>query len=356
MERPGFDPHISAAKGFCIIAVVTFHSVPPQFLQNILEFLPLSIFLLISGMFLKDDHLLHPGRFVIGRFRRLWVPYVLFMFICLFGHNMLANIHLYSDHYTTEQIRQRVFSVLTMQERDNLLGCFWFLKELLYATMFSFVAIKLSQFLLGDAYHPAVMLPVALLVLIVATNFYSIPYLAQITTLYPKTLLATAIYLCGYVFAHTRWRSLSNWVTVAVLVALSCWASWGYDDNFNTTWWNLPRFFFTTMITSFAVIYFCQMLRGKALSALSYIGRYTMPILILQFFAFRLVDVLKIAVYDIPVGRLADFPIIADNNQYFWIIYTIVGLALPIMAANVYERAKCAVRQRFAPISKNVTL
>ena len=83
MERPGFDPHISAAKGFCIIAVVTFHSVPPQFLQNILEFLPLSIFLLISGMFLKDDHLLHPGRFVIGRFRRLWVPYVLFMFIFL---------------------------------------------------------------------------------------------------------------------------------------------------------------------------------------------------------------------------------------------------------------------------------
>ncbi|MGM9833215.1 MAG: acyltransferase [Candidatus Limisoma sp.] len=352
MERAGFDPHISAAKGFCAFTIVAFHAVPPQALQHVILFLQLGALIIISGMFLKDEHLQHPGRFIARRFRRLWIPYVLFMLICLFSHNMLANIHLYTDHYSAEQIRQRVFSVLTMQERDNLLGCFWFLKELLYATLFAFVAIKLSQWLLGDAYHPAVMLTVALLVLIVAANFYNIPYLAQIPTLYPKTLLATAIYLCGYVFARTPWRSLSNWFTVAVFTALSSWAMWGYEDNFNTTWWNLPKYFFATMLAAFAIIYFCQMLRGKALSALSYIGEYAMPILLLQFFAFRVVDLLKIAVYDLPIARLADFPIIVDNNQYFWILYTIVGLALPILAANMYDRAKCGIKQRFAQLSK----
>lgn len=352
MERAGFDPHISAAKGFCAFTIVAFHAVPPQALQHVILFLQLGALIIISGMFLKDEHLQHPKRFIARRFRRLWIPYVLFMLICLFSHNMLANIHLYTDHYSAEQIRQRVFSVLTMQERDNLLGCFWFLKELLYATLFAFVAIKLSQWLLGDAYHPAVMLTVALFVLIVAANFYNIPYLAQIPTLYPKTLLATAIYLCGYVFARTPWRSLSNWFTVAVFTALSCWAMWGYEDNFNTTWWNLPKYFFATMLAAFAIIYFCQMLRGKALSALSYIGEYAMPILLLQFFAFRVVDLLKIAVYDLPIARLADFPIIVDNNQYFWILYTIVGLALPILAANMYDRAKCGIKQRFAQLSK----
>ena len=352
MERAGFDPHISAAKGFCAIAIVVFHSVPPQLLQHVILFLPVGALFIISGMFLKDEHLQHPGRFIARRFRRLWIPYVLFMLIFLFSHNMLANIHLYSDHYTVEQIRQRVFSVLTMQERDNLLGCFWFLKELLYATVFAVVAIKLSQLLLGDAYHPAVMLTVALFVLNVAANFYNIPYLAQIETLYPKTLLATAIYLCGYVFARTNWRILSNWFTVAALIALSCWAIWDYEDNFNTTWWNLPKYFGASMLVSFAAIYFCQLLRGKALSALSYIGKFAMPILLLQFFAFRTVDLLKITVYDLPISRLADFPVIADNNEYFWILYTIVGLALPILAANLYDRAKCGIKQRFAQLSK----
>lgn len=352
MERAGFDPHISAAKGFCAFTIVAFHAVPPQALQHVFLFLQLGALIIISGMFLKDEHLQHPGRFIARRFRRLWVPYVLFMLFCLFSHNMLANIHLYTDHYTAEQIRQRIFSVLTMQERDNLLGCFWFLKELLYATLFAFAAIKLSQWLLGDAYHPAVMLTVSLFVLIVAANFYNIPYLAQIPTLYPKTLLATAIYLCGYVFARTPWRSLSSWFTVAVFTALSCWAIWGYEDNFNTTWWNLPRYFFASMLAAFAIIYFCQMLRGKALAVLSYVGEYAMPILLLQFFAFRVVDLLKIAVYDLPMARLADFPIIADNNEYFWILYTIVGLALPILAANLYDRAKCGIKQRFAQLSK----
>ena len=352
MERAGFDPHISAAKGFCAIAIVVFHSVPPQALQHVILFLPVGALFIISGMFLKDEHLQHLGRFIARRFRRLWIPYVLFMLICLFSHNMLANIHLYTDHYSAEQIRQRVFSVLTMQERDNLLGCFWFLKELLYATLIALAAIKLSQFLLGDAYHPAVMLTVALFVLIVATNFYNIPYLAQIETLYPKTLLATAIYLCGYVFARTNWRILSNWFTVAALIALSCWAIWDYEDNFNTTWWNLPKYFGASMLVSFAAIYFCQLLRGKALSALSYIGKFAMPILLLQFVAFRVVDLLKIAVYDLPISRLADFPVITDNNEYFWILYTIVGLALPILAANLYDRAKCGIKQRFAQLSK----
>ena len=106
------------------------------------------------------------------------------------------------------------------------------------------------------------------------------------------------------------------------------------------------------MLVSFAAIYFCQLLRGKALSALSYIGKFAMPILLLQFFAFRTVDLLKIAVYDLPISRLADFPVIADNNEYFWILYTIVGLALPILAANLYDRAKCGIKQRFAQLSK----
>lgn len=64
---------------------------------------------------------------------------------------------------------------------------------------------------------------------------------------------------------------------------------------------------------------------------LSYIGEYTMEILTWHFLSFKIVNLLKITVYDWDIERLAEFPVIAENNTFWWPLYTLFGVGLPLL-------------------------
>lgn len=70
------------------------------------------------------------------------------------------------------------------------------------------------------------------------------------------------------------------------------------------------------------------------------LGRYSLQIMCLQFFAFKLVSLLIIIICRLPIERLAEYPVIYDINGLWWVIYTFVGCTLPVLYAKVEEKAK----------------
>ena len=73
--------------------------------------------------------------------------------------------------------------------------------------------------------------------------------------------------------------------------------------------------------------------------ALAYLGRATMPIVILHFLSFKLVTWLGLLATDGESYLLAAFPTYFTGGAW-WLAYTAAGIALPLAANAVYQRIK----------------
>ena len=66
---------------------------------------------------------------------------------------------------------------------------------------------------------------------------------------------------------------------------------------------------------------------GICTKALDFIGKNTLTILILHFLIIKLVSLVIIGIYDLPIERLAEFPVIKEYSQQgWWIAYFIVAM------------------------------
>ena len=66
---------------------------------------------------------------------------------------------------------------------------------------------------------------------------------------------------------------------------------------------------------------------GICAKALDFIGKNTLTILTWHFLAFKLVSLLVIGIYDLPIERLAEFPVIYEYaEQGWWIAYFCVAI------------------------------
>ena len=63
-----------------------------------------------------------------------------------------------------------------------------------------------------------------------------------------------------------------------------------------------------------------------------------MIILTLHCLFFKIISLIKIYIYNFSEIRLAEYPIIKDHNNYFWIAYTIVGISFPLIVQFIYKR------------------
>ena len=67
------------------------------------------------------------------------------------------------------------------------------------------------------------------------------------------------------------------------------------------------------------------------MNALDFVGKKTLYILIFHFISFKIVSRVYIIINKIPFTELASFPIVENDNKCLWIIYSIVGVLVPLL-------------------------
>ena len=78
---------------------------------------------------------------------------------------------------------------------------------------------------------------------------------------------------------------------------------------------------------------------------LNAIGKNTMDIMALHFMMFKIVSFAMILYYGLSINRLAEYPVLVEIEGGWWILYTIVGVALPTLF-SVY-RHKFALKEKY---------
>ena len=144
------DSRISAVKAICIILMVVGHSGCPQPLSKWIYLFHMPCFFFVSGFLLKDKYLADIWTFVKRRFKGLWWPFVKWSLLFLLLHNVFAALHLYETRYTWSDFLNKTFHILTLTGSEQLLGGYWFLKELLYASLISIFSLKLVSMALPN--------------------------------------------------------------------------------------------------------------------------------------------------------------------------------------------------------------
>ena len=337
------DLSLDVAKGMCIILMVVAHSGCPEWMSRFIYMFHMPCFFFISGMLLSDRYLDTPGVGVRKKLKGYYKPFVKWQLVFLLLHNLFVALHVIAaEPYGWRDIPGRVVRVITMTGGEQLLGGYWFLISLTWASIGSIlllVLLKKCKALNMKAIGGGILLIVAL-----ASVEHLLP-LGIPSQFQCQTLLALALFLSGYAYKKLtrgveprKLRPLMLLLLVPLIVSL--WWHTGMSGAEGLSW----LYYVVAMCGTLGFLQLTGLLRhGKVAAAVNYIGGKTLYILTFHFLCFKPVSLLWLWAHGDPLDRLSEFPILAGTDSMLWVAYTLAGVALPLVIWEAKERLGRAI-------------
>lgn len=347
------DNFLSTAKGIGIIFMVLGHSGTPGLLGKFIYQFHMPLFFFCSGYFLtsilsKNDLI----RFYKKRIKSIYIKFLCWSILFLSLHNIFYHLNIYNNIilfqgnpsflYSTQDILQKAIkNAFSMNEHEQLLRSFWFLKQLFLSSILvstiTFSANKYTHYK-----HSSLIILFILLIMTLISKYFnwSLPAIWDISLVF----MSSTFYMSGHVFRRYHiLEKVDNKATITILFLLSI------IGLFVLPWTNMLEYTQITVIPFFIVAYAGIIMtlsiskRTEKYSVkyiLYYLGQNTMVIFALHMLCFKIGNLIKIAFYDMPIYRLAEFQIIYEHNNYYWIVYTIIGISIPLLIDYMMKLSK----------------
>lgn len=230
-----------------------------------------------------------------------------------------------------------------MRDSEQLLGGFWFLRALLLSSIVLCIISLLAYKLRLRRYFILISL-ICVLYLTKILNV-SMPVIGNISLI----ILGIVFLYVGYIYKQiekVELYTIRSFVLLSLCVAIGSYSN--YSNMLSFEYSNIISYIFFAILGTLSMfcISFSTLKESKMASLLVYIGDNTMIILALHFLTFKLISLLKIYIYNLPIAQLACFPVIKENNELFWPLYSLVGVFLPISVLRLYHNLKWRITSR----------
>lgn len=107
-------------------------------------------------------------------------------------------------------------------------------------------------------------------------------------------------------------------------------------DMNNVSNWQIPTYYIIAMVGSLGILGISQGIRESRIApAMASIGSRTLYILTFHFLALKLVSWLYLLITNQTIERLIENPVIHNTNSWMWIIYSVVGISIPLLLVNL---------------------
>ena len=341
------DKSVSLAKGIAIALVVLIHSIPPGFIASLGGIFVLSSFFFMSGYCFKDKYLDDALAFLKKRFTGIYWPYLKWSLLFLLLHNVFYHLHIYSDEYgyggktsvfyTSSDFVGKAISIATkMQGHEQLLGAYWFMKLLFVGSFIFYIALKVLK---SKAWG-------ALLLLALSVLLSTLDWKLYYFNIGTREFYAAFFLYIGYLYKkHQLDFHQRPWIwCLAVILVVSGTQLW-FTTMHNYDYWKILPHAFTVISATLTLLCFSQYLarkvENKSVKCMVFIGDHTMEVLTWHFLSMKLVSLIIITIYHLPIKRLSEFPVIEEYaRQGWWIAYLIVGVAIPVIWTFYYHLFK----------------
>lgn len=327
---------LDIAKAICIILMVIGHSGCPDYLRRFIYMFHMPCFFFISGCLLNDKYLTDLKTGLWRKIKGSYYPFVKWSVIFLLLHNVFAYLHIYDTSYSLKEISIKFVRILTMTGSEQLLGGFWFLISLCWASiatiLFFHFTRKSSKSTFGNKLKGVILL----LLMASLWNHLPVRLPAQFGE---QTLLATAFYMSGHIYHKTDKKSTYLHIIGSALFIVpaiaAIYTSLGMDCKGSIVW----LYYVIAICGTVATIQLSKWLsQTKIASRLIYIGDKTLYILTFHTLSFKLVSYVYIKYSHLPLDSLAQFPVLKTTNSWMWIAYTLVGISLSLVIWELVDK------------------
>ena len=341
------DKSVSIAKGISIALVVMAHSICIDFIVRCIGIYVLSLFFFMSGYCFKDKYLDDALAFIKKRFTGIYWPYLKWSLLFLLLHNMFYHLNIYSDEYgyggktsilyTSADFVKRAISVTTqMQGHEQLLGAYWFMKLLFIGSFIFYIALKVLK---RNAWGTLLLLAISVLLSLFDWELYYF----HIGT---REFYAAFFLYIGYLYKKRQMDFHQRpWIWCLAVIWVVAGTQLWFTTMHNYDYWKIFPHAFTAILAILTLLclsqYLAQKTENKSVKCIVFIGDHTIEVLTWHFLSMKLVSLMLIAIYELPIKRLSEFPVIEEyTRQGWWIAYLIVGVAIPVIWTYYYHLFK----------------
>lgn len=339
MPNKSRNNYISIAKAIGIILMVVGHSGCPSAIGRFIYLFHMPLFFVCSGYFFREiTNKTSLMSFYKKRIKGLYLPYLKWSLLFLLLHNVFRHFHITGSviYHAQDYIRQFI-RLLTMTDYELLIRPFWFIKELLFASVIV-ASISIIRARLFPNIGTFTLLFFSLTIAIIAKFLPLIPLIGDCSLLF----LSIAYFYSGILIQKYKpsipFTTSMMFISFFVVLIGSVLFTGTIDMRFTTAKNMLPYYLLSL---SGIIMVFCISKKLEKLSFNStffYIGNNTMPILALNLLALKIGNLIKIWIYYLPINKLSSYTVIYERNSYFWVIYTIIGISIPLLVHFLYNR------------------
>lgn len=345
------NPAISIAKAFAIILMVMGHcgnGIP--YVNDMIYAFHMPLFFMLSGMCFKEKYLTSGWLFCKRKISGIYWPYLKWSIPFLLLHNIFYHCHIYdavygykgigSTIYTMQDYLSHAIDIVTkMEEHEQLLGTFWFMKQLFLGNLCFYILCRLCK-----QKHLLVIGVLIIFSLVMRTFHLEVPYF-RITWLVPYS---TAFIAIGYSIKdyHLRYNQWYVYLVCIAVLTIGAIFNIHQDGMLMQSKFTMIPYLISAVAGSYLCVLISNIISNKievsiCVKFMRFIGDHTFEIMTLHFLSFKLVSWIMIAMYHLPINHLAEFPVMTYYaKEGWWLAYLIIGVGLPIIYAFVKEKIK----------------
>ena len=337
------DSSLDIAKGLLIILMVVGHSGCPEHLNRAIYLFHMPAFFFISGMLLNDKYFSDFRSYLLRKLRGIYFPFVKWSILFLVLHNVFFWLHIYSVEYDLVQHTIKVARILTMTDSEQLLGGFWFLKELFYASIISWIVLasfgRNSRGRGGQFCIPFIFAVAACILSLVS---FKIPAIGS------KTMLACSYFTFGYIMRHWAYKISGTCICLMFLLLLTCPLVFYGEMGTHKGLAIFGEFLVSIFGSIFIVALSKRISTIGFANTLSIVGQATLYILVFHFLSFKIVSIVVITVKGLPLKDLSEFPVLSIHLPFLWMLYSIIGVIVPLVIWLMVNRVMVVLTRKNA--------
>lgn len=156
------------------------------------------------------------------------------------------------------------------------------------------------------------------------------------------TFFSTVFFLKGYLYKkkYNNWNKGYLSVLFAVIVAIG--SIWCYTSMLSFTTDKMLPYAICAICGTVMILNISQYIASKGSwikNLFVYVGNNTLTVLTGHFLCFKIVSLIIIQYYDLPIEQLAYFPIIPEYSN-LWPVYTLAGIGIPLTGKYLWHKIR----------------
>ena len=352
---------ISICKALAIICMVIGHADSPHYLMNFIYLWHMPLFFITAGYFFSTKYLNDEITFIKKRVKSLYITFVKWSVIVLLLNPLFFATGFLNEHFgnpgggvthplnAKQMLQSFVDIIFTMGGYDVfLLSAFWFFRALLVASIGYLVLFKLFKkvpYIRLNETCVVCAICITAYVFVLFKFGFGIKYRCINQGGYRDLM---GIFFMGIGFLFRKYEEYIKRYPIAIgivcLAATLIFTFWfGTSMSLNSKLKHVYRLPFAATV-GFTFVYilssYIDKTSGSAKRFLVYCGDHSLQIMIGHIFAYKIVSLLQILIWNLEWEQIGYHMVIhnAETSNYLWILYSIAGVCIPLAWKYYYDK------------------